>query len=107
MWGDCTVDCAEAGGGCIACGACMVEPLEVTNGAPAEVAWPGHTYTFDHTASGCSCHVRTPAAAGKYRATIRVYASEEAVTSGELLRVVEHDFELPAPGGVVTVPLAE
>ncbi len=105
--GDCTVDCnTDPTGGCIACGACPILGQEVTPTTPYDRDWSGLTYTFSQTSEGCPCHVGTPAAAAKYRVTVPVYASEAEAQNGTPLREVSIDFTLPAPGGVVEVPLA-
>ncbi len=107
LWGDCTIDCMSPdarNGGCIACGACMYQGLEVTNGAPVESEWSGNTFQFSQTPSGCSCHDKIVAPAGKYRIEVPVYASDEQ--NGSPIYTVPLGFELPAPNGVVEVPLA-
>lgn len=109
LWGDCTIDCASPearNGGCIACGACMHQGIEVTPNAPHESSWAGNTFTFDTTNNGCSCHHTTAAPAGKYQISVPVYASDEAAQAGEALYEIKVPFTLPAPGGVVEVPIA-
>ena len=103
---DCTSPCPLAPGtGCIACGACMTRGVAVAPGATLDVAFSGVTYTFDTTmACGCSNAMNAPA--GRYRIEVPIYADElSAETGGTALRTVRLDFELPAPDGIVTVPL--
>lgn len=102
--GDCTVDCSEMNG-CVECGACPQFGIEVTSAKPSESTWAGHTYTFGQTSVGCECHNEFNAHAGKYRITVPVYPTEQDAidhTNG-----VPHavDFDLPAPNGIVNVPL--
>jgi hypothetical protein len=109
MWADCTIDCSSPGagaGGCIACGACMYQGIEVTPGAPHESPWSGNTYDFATTSSGCSCYNASSAPAGKYKISVPVYASDADAQQGTVLYTIEIPFTLPAPGGVVEVPLA-
>lgn len=51
------------------------------------------------------CHTSANAPAGKYRIDVPVYQTEEDALNLQNGAVVSHDFELPAPGGVVTVPV--
>jgi hypothetical protein len=105
MWAGCTVDCATAGNTCIACGACFEGGVEVDPSTPLELTWDANTYAFGTTAYGCQCSTATPAPAAHYRLSVPVYADEQATTQGSPLWTAELDFELPAPGGVVEVPL--
>jgi hypothetical protein len=109
MWADCTIDCSSPearGGGCIACGACMYQGIEVTPGAPYDSQWSGNTFDFATTNNGCSCHDPSAAPAGKYRISVPVYGSDDAAQQGSPLYTIEVPFTLPAPGGVVEVPIA-
>ncbi len=107
IWADCTIDCAQAQqGGCIACGACMVQALEVTSAFPVDASWHGNSYTFQQTSEGCQCYVEHPALPGKYKIRMPVYGSKEAAESFSApLYEVEVDFALPAPTGMVEVPV--
>ena len=106
LWADCTQDCKLADpGGCIACGACMWQGIEVTPSAPHQTEWSGKTFTFSETTSGCQCYNAFAAPAGRYRITVPVYGSDEGAQHGDVLHEVEVPFTLPAPGGVVHVPL--
>lgn len=102
--GACTVDCSVMGE-CIECGACPQAAVPVTSSSPSEYSWSGHTYTFGQNNVSCSCHNEFDAHAGKYRVTVPVYPTEQDAidhTNG-----TEHsaDFDLPAPNGVVIIPL--
>ncbi len=101
--GDCTVDCDAEPDACIACGACPFGGLLVGQGDGIEDLWQGHTYLFGENAVGCYCHKEFNAAAGLYRISVPVFASEEDVQLGNPAWVVEQAFELPAPSGVVTI----
>lgn len=103
--GACTVDCGDPSGGCIVCGACQYIGKPVVAGSPVDDEWSGNYFTYGQTADGCSCHEEHVAPAAKYRATAKVYASEDDVQNGVVLREVSVDFELPAPYGFVEVSL--
>lgn len=106
LTGQCTIDCAEKNQ-CLECGACLEQPVAVNPESTLLHAWAGHTYTFDENNVGCRCHVKHVAPAGKYRITVPVWATEEeAAANGPPAAEVSVDFDLPAPGGVVEVPLA-
>lgn len=102
--GDCTIDCNDTQGGCIACGACPFSAKLVTTGSPAETQWAGYTYTYDNSA-GCSCHHQFTAPAGKYRVEVDVFASEQDALSGQPSHTASVSFDLKESGGVVEVPL--
>ncbi|MFO0591037.1 MAG: hypothetical protein U0441_26065 [Polyangiaceae bacterium] len=102
--GDCTVDCSESMG-CIECGACPQGAIQVTSMAPSESTWDGHTYTFSMTSEGCSCHNQFEAHAGIYRVSVPVYPTEQDAINHTNAIVRNVDFTLPAPNGVVNVPL--
>ncbi len=101
---DCTVDCSQAND-CIECGACLEGANPVSQGAPHEVKWAGDTYTFGQNNVGCTCHNASVAPAGKYRITVPVFATEADATANT--NPVPHtvDFDLPAPNGIVIVPV--
>ena len=106
LTGQCTVDCSEDNQ-CIDCGACLLQALTVSAGAAVEHPWAGKTYTFEENNVGCTCHEEHVAPAGKYRITVPVFASEaDAVDNNSPAGQVSVDFVLPAPGGVVEVPVA-
>ncbi len=107
MFADCTTPCSDTSGGCIACGACFEEARAVTSSTPTEDIWPGNTYTFGTDPQGCSCHRGFTAPAGKYRVSVPVYLSESDALSGgpSVATIVDVDFDLPAPNGVVVVDL--
>lgn len=101
---DCTVDCSETMG-CIECGACPQSAVAVSMAAPAENAWAGDTYTFGQTSEGCSCHNAGVAPAGKYRITVPVYTTEQDALNHTNGVDRSFDFTLPAPNGVVVLPI--
>lgn len=101
----CTVDCDEGGGTCIACAPCMISQDRVGPGSPVESTWGGMIYSFDETPSSCRCHDGRVAPPARYEVRIPVYASEEDARNGDVLREVTHEFELPAEGDLVIVPL--
>jgi hypothetical protein len=103
--GACTVDCGDPSGGCIACGACQYLAKPVVAGTPVDDEWSGDYFTYGETPDGCSCHEKHSAPPAKYRAAAKVYASEDDVQNGVVLREVSVDFELPAPGDIVEVSL--
>jgi len=72
--GDCTSDCKDVagGGGCMVCGACMSEVIELKPGQSHDISWTGFRYTFD-TVEGCPCHYQHVAAAGLYRVNVSVW----------------------------------
>ncbi|MCC6553749.1 MAG: hypothetical protein IT372_12115 [Polyangiaceae bacterium] len=107
-YGDCTIDCSEGlSGGCIACEACPFWAVSVGAGGNKTDPWSGRYYTFGETASGCTCHTEHTAPAGRYRVVVPVYASETAAMEGTPSYEVSVDFELPAPDGVVRVPIGQ
>lgn len=102
--GDCTVDCSMMGE-CIECGACPQGAVAVTSSTPSEYTWAGNTYTFGQNNVGCGCHNEFTAHAGKYRIVVPVYPTEQDAI--DHTNAMEHtvDFDLPAPNGIVNVPL--
>ncbi len=104
--GSCTSDCEDYQG-CLACGACMSQPLEIPPGGSKPFAWAGYTYTFD-TVQGCACHHTKIAPAGKYRLSVSVWDTAPSVDGPKppVERVVVHDFELHAKQQAETVSLA-
>jgi hypothetical protein len=103
--GSCSVDCADPSGGCIACGACMVDGVGVLGDAPSQASWDGSTYTFGQNAEGCPCHTAHAAPAQKYRLRVPVFATQDAAVTNQVGWTVTTDFTLPAPNGVVVVDL--
>lgn len=101
---DCTAPCSDSGMGCIACGACMMQGLEVTNAAPVETKFSGYTYTFAQK-NGCQCYNKAVAMPGKYAIRVPVFASKDDAESFTAGMDVWAYFELPAKTGVVDVVL--
>lgn len=105
LYGDCTLDCNQPGPGCIACGACMMEGRAVTPDQPVDASWSGQSYTFGMTPDGCQCSTAHPMPAAKYRVRLPVYASKQDAEADQLGWEVSVDFQLPAPGGIVEIPI--
>ncbi|MCC6526917.1 MAG: hypothetical protein IT373_29990 [Polyangiaceae bacterium] len=102
--GECTVDCSDPPGSCIACGACMDFGQLVPPGGSYDQAWAGLYYTFG-TLQGCSCHVEHVAPAGKYRVAVPVWVADPTGGMAPPPTTVLTDFTLPTAGGVVTVSI--
>jgi hypothetical protein len=107
LWADCTMNCAESNDyGCIACGACMQQAHDVTSAFPVDGNWHGQTYTFAQTKDGCQCHIPQTPPPGKYMIRVPVYTSKQAAENWQPPAYsVEVSFMLPAPSGMVEVPL--
>lgn len=71
---DCTSDCNDVadGGGCMVCGACQSQVVELKPGQAYDLSWAGYRYTFD-TVEGCPCHFQHVAQAGLYRVNVSVW----------------------------------
>jgi len=106
LWARCSVDCADPNGGCIQCEQCLDVAIPIEPGESHLYGWPGVTYTFDTNADGCSCHDDHDQAAGLHRITVPVYLTAEAAELGDVAYEVTIDFPLPAPQGLVVVPVA-
>jgi hypothetical protein len=102
----CSQACSSSDG-CIVCGACWLGSVPIDSGAQATDTWSGMRYTFGTTAEGCSCHDEHVARAGRYRIRVPVYDSDMAAQSGMPSYEVTKEFELPAPNGVVVVPIGQ
>ena len=102
---DCMMACEGAGPGCIECGACMETTQEIPPGGSYDVAWSGVTYTFGQTADHCPCYVPADAPAAKYRAAMQVYLHPEDALARVGGIPLSADFALPAPAGVVVLPV--
>jgi hypothetical protein len=101
---DCMSSCAEAGMGCIACGACMMQAIEVTTASPLETDWSGSTFDFAQK-NGCSCYNKSNAVPGKYGVRVPVFTSKEDAESFNAGYDAWGYFDLPAKNGVVEVTL--
>lgn len=104
---DCSQACGETGGGCLVCGACELTSVPVAENAQATDSWSGLRYTFGMTSEGCSCHEQHLARPGRYRIEVPVYTSDLAAQEGTPSYEVSVNFELPAPNGVVVVPIGQ
>lgn len=102
----CSQACGSADG-CIVCGACPLGSVSVDTGAQTTDSWAGIRYTFGMTTDGCSCHEEHLARAGRYRIRVPVYASDMAAQAGTPSYEVTMNFDLPAPNGVVVVPIGQ
>jgi len=74
--GACSSECSDVadGGGCMVCGQCMVEYVEVKPGETHAVTWAGYRYTFDQV-QGCPCHVTHISESGRHRVSVPVWSS--------------------------------
>jgi hypothetical protein len=89
----------------VTCGACYPdEGRPVASGAPLDQPWTAFGEQLGWN-SGGQCLKTTMLPAGKYRVAIRAYDNAADAQKGAGGWVVTRDFELPAPGGVVEVPL--
>ncbi len=102
----CSQACGNADG-CIVCGACPLDSVPVDVGAQTTDSWVGTRYTFSMTSDGCSCHEEHTARAGRYRIRVPVYDSDMAAQAGTPSYEVTMNFDLPAPNGVVMVPIGQ
>jgi hypothetical protein len=100
-------DCANpqctgplVGGQCPAPEGTMIAP-----GATVSAPFSGVSTTPEPRGS-YACARSHPLPAGRYRVAVDVYDTAADAQAGVNGRVVTRDFELPAPGGVVDVPLA-
>ena len=87
-------------------GACEPdEGTEITAGVSLSSSFSGTSTTASSTASG-QCVTNRDLPAGRYRVSIWVYETADGALARTEPRVVSRDFELPAPNGIVDVPLA-
>ncbi|HVU50207.1 MAG TPA: hypothetical protein VHL80_05955 [Polyangia bacterium] len=88
------------------CGQCAPdEGTEIAAGASLDRPWSGISTTLAPSAAG-QCVVSRDLGAGRYRVSIWVYDTAAGALARARPRVVSLDFELPAPSGIVDVPLA-
>jgi hypothetical protein len=106
LWAWCSVDCADPAGGCISCEMCLDEGIPIVPGGSFDVSWPGLTYTFGTNADGCTCHDDHAEPAGLHQIRVPVFRTAEDAELDVAAYEVSLDFPLPAPLGVVQVPLA-
>ena len=92
-------DCLNDGADC-ATFAELVEP-----DSPFEETWTGNLYTVGSDASGCACSTATPAPPGTYTLSTTEFLSEPDALGNQNPFPRRVEFELPAPGGVVTIDL--
>jgi hypothetical protein len=85
----------------VACPDCALGSQMVSTDEPYEFEWSAVTFP-----SNGDCYDEVPAVAGLYRIVIPVYDSVNEYDEPEgPERLIEVDFELPAPAGVVEVPI--
>lgn len=93
--GDCTSECSEVagGGGCMVCGACQQEVIELKPGQSQELSWAGYRYTFG-TVDGCPCHDTHVAPAGVYRVSVSVWnAPFDPWSPSQPTATISQDFQ--------------
>jgi hypothetical protein len=78
--------------------------VALSTGTTAETAWRATSVEFEWTGT-TQCSRLGVLPAGKYRVAVRAYETPEDAERGVRGWVVTRDFELPAPGGVVDVPI--
>jgi hypothetical protein len=87
------------------CGQCPAdEGTEIAAGTSLDQPWSGTSTTLTPSATG-QCVTSRDLPAGRYRVSIWVYDSAASAVARTGPRVVSRDFELPAPNGIVDVPL--
>jgi hypothetical protein len=100
----CACSCDEPQCG-TTCGACEAdEGTGIVGGDSLRRPWSGVSVTTSPSAFG-ECVTSRDLPAGRYRVSIWVYDSAQAAVGHSGARVVSQDFELPAPNGLVDVPL--
>lgn len=104
LHGDCTGDCANSME-CIECGACPEAAIQISDAAPHSESWDGVQYLFSINQAGCACHTAVNAPAAKYRVQVPVYPSEQDAINQQNGVMVYQEFDLPAPNGIVTIPV--
>jgi hypothetical protein len=99
----CSCDNPQCG---ITCGACAPDQAtEIAGGGSLRRPWSGVSATIALITLG-ECVDSRALPAGRYRVSVSVYATGTDALARTGPRVVSRDFELPAPSGVVDVPLA-
>jgi hypothetical protein len=99
----CSCDNPQCG---IVCGACEPDAgTEIAAGTSLDQPFSGTSTTLTPSCPG-QCVTNRDLPAGRYRVSIWVYDSAAGAVARTAPRVVSRDFELPAPNGVVDVPLA-
>jgi hypothetical protein len=89
----------------VQCGACLPdEGTAIAPGASLDKPWTGIGVELGF-AHGTQCMTSTALPAAKYRVAIRAYDNADDAAKGLGGWIATRDFELPAPDGVVDVPL--
>jgi hypothetical protein len=102
--GDC--DCGSTCDHNIECGGCASPgPVAIDPGQSSSFNWDAELNVTEVN-GGVSCIRTTDLSSGRYRISVPVYASAADASTGIGGRVVTRDFDLPATGDVVDVPLS-
>jgi hypothetical protein len=89
------------------CGGCAPDQAtEIAAGASLALPWSGISTTAEVLSTGGECASGGDLPAGRYRFSITAYDSAAGALARSGPRVVSRDFVLPAPNGIVDVPLA-
>jgi hypothetical protein len=92
--------------GGVACGACPADTAgTIAAGASSLVAWDA-IVRKDEDRGTYWCVRSQPASPGRHRVAIRVYDDATSARDGIGGRLVTQDFELPATGSLVEIPIA-
>lgn len=94
-------DCDVPGSTGAACGACDVQPVELSSGTTVKVGFDGDTRAYQ-SLRNCATTALLPA--GKYRALLDVYSTAEAALAAVTpSHTVSVDFDYPDDDGVVSL----
>jgi hypothetical protein len=97
---ECGTPCSPVTGG-----SCLPdEGTAISPGASLDKPWTGIGVELG-VANGSQCTNSAPLPAAKYRVAIRAYDNADDAAKGTGGWIATRDFELPAPDGVVDVPL--
>ena len=82
------------------------EVVFIHPGEVVEQVWRASAF-YDSSMEGCFCHEVEPLPAAKYRLTVKAANSYQGAFEPTMGFVVEQDFDVPVPSGVVDVVLEE
>jgi hypothetical protein len=107
LFGSCGLcECGGSTCSAVTCGACYPDQgVAIAVGMSLDVPWTGESVELGVRPGGDSCEATKVLPAAKHRVAIRTYdnaGDAEARIGGW---IATGDFDLPAPGGVVDVPL--